>query len=132
MDQSSAIKLTHASARATHPGMSSSAAYMTIENHGEKNVKLVSLKSSVAKKTELHTTLMKDGVMKMQEVENLDIAAGDKAELKPGGMHVMLMGIKEQIKEGDKVPVSMTFSNGQTVSVEAMAMSEIKGQGMAH
>lgn len=131
-DDKHAIKLSHASARATHPGMSSSAAYMDIENHGKKAVHLVSVKSPVAKKTELHTTLMKDGVMKMQEVENLNVPAGDKVQLKPGGMHVMLMGLNEQIKEGDMVPVFLTFSNGQTVSVEAMAMSEIKGQGMAH
>ena len=129
---SNTIKLTHASVRATHPGMSSSAAYMTIENHGKDRVRLVSLKSPVARKTELHTTLMKDGVMKMQEVEHLNIAPGDRVELKPGGMHVMLMGIRDQIKEGERVPVSMTFSNGQTVRVEAMATSEIKGQGMAH
>ena len=126
------IRFSHARARATHPGMSSSAAYMDIENHGKKGVHLVSLTSPVAKKTELHTTLMKDGVMKMQEVENLNIPVGDRVQLKPGGMHVMLMGLNRQIKEGDKVPVSMTFSNGQTVSVEAMAMAEIKGQGMAH
>lgn len=131
-DDQNFIKLAHARARATHSGMSSSAAYMDIENQGKKAVQLVSLKSPVAKKTELHTTLMKDGVMKMQEVEHLNIPAGDTVQLKPGGMHVMLMGLNGQIKEGDKVPVTMTFSNGQTVSVEAMAKSEIEGQGMAH
>lgn len=126
------IRLSHARARATHSGMSSSAAYMDIENHGKKDVRLVSVKSPVAKKTELHTTLMKDGVMKMQEVENLRIPAGDKVRLQPGGLHVMLMGLNGQIKEGDKVPVTMAFSNGQTVSVEAMATTEVKGHGMAH
>ena len=132
VDDKNAIKLSHASARATHPGMNSSAAYMTIENHGKKDVQLLSLQSPVAQKTELHISPMKDGVRKMQKVENLTIAAGSSEELKPGGMHVMLMGLAGQIKEGDKVRVSMTFSNGQTVSTEAMAMTEIEGQGMAH
>ncbi|WP_419537023.1 copper chaperone PCu(A)C [Endozoicomonas sp.] len=126
------LQLLNASARATKPGMSSSAAYMTIQNGTDKAVQIRSLTSPVAKKTELHTTEMNNGMMKMRRVDNLTINPGDEVELKPGGYHVMLMGLKKPIATNSKVPVTITFSNGDKKTVVAHAMDEIKGQHMAH
>lgn len=120
------------SVRATMPSMSSSAAYMTIHNKGEKNLQLDKVASTIAAKTEIHTTVMKDGVMSMEEIKNLEIPAGKMLELKPGGYHVMLMGLERQIKAGEHIPITLTFKDGESMTIQAMAMDEIKGQGMAH
>ncbi|WP_081622000.1 copper chaperone PCu(A)C [Endozoicomonas elysicola] len=126
------LQLLNASARATKPGMSSSAAYMTIKNGTHEAVQIRSLSSPVAKKTELHTTEMNNGMMTMRRVDNVTIKSGDKLELKPGGYHVMLMGLKKPIATNSKVPVTITFSNGDKKTVIAHATDEIKGQHMAH
>lgn len=126
------LQLLNASARATKPGMSSSAAYMTIQNGTHEAVQIRSLSSPVARKTELHTTEMNNGMMKMRRVDNVTIKPGDQLELKPGGYHVMLMGLKKPIATNSKVPVTITFSNGDKKTVVAHAMDEIKGQHMAH
>ncbi|WP_257285392.1 copper chaperone PCu(A)C [Endozoicomonas sp. SESOKO1] len=126
------LQLMNASARATRPGMSSSAAYMTIFNGTHEAVQIGSLSSPVARKTELHTTEMDNGMMKMRRVDNITIKPGDKLELKPGGYHVMLMGLKKPIANNSEVPVTIIFSNGDTKTVVAHAKDEIKGQHMAH
>ncbi|USE38549.1 copper chaperone PCu(A)C [Endozoicomonas sp. SCSIO W0465] len=126
------VQLLNASARATKPGMSSSAAYMTIYNGTHEAIQIRSLSSPVAAKTELHTTEMNNGMMKMRRVDNLTIKPGDKLELKPGGYHVMLMGLKKPIATNSEVPVTITFSNGDKKTVVAHATDEIKGQHMAH
>lgn len=126
------VQLLNASARATKPGMSSSAAYMTIRNGTNEPVQIQALASPVAGKTELHTTEMNNGMMSMRRVDNLQIEPGDEVELKPGGYHVMLMGLKKPIAANSRVPVTITFSNGEQKTVLAHAMEEIKGQHMAH
>ncbi|OED50822.1 hypothetical protein ACH42_00640 [Endozoicomonas sp. (ex Bugula neritina AB1)] len=132
LQQSGRVQLKNGSARATVPGMSSSAVYFSIHNGGKQSIRLTGVESPLAKKSELHTTVMNNGMMRMQEVEVLEIPAGGDVELKPGGYHVMLMGLNEQIKPGEHVPVTLSFSNGETVTIHAMAMKDIKGQGMAH
>ena len=132
MAKGQGVELINASARATTPGMTSSAAYMTIRNTGEELLELTGVESPFAKKSELHTTLMQDGVMKMEHVEVFQLQPGEEASFEPGGYHVMLMGLNQGIKAGDKVPVSLTFNGQKTVTVEAMAMEAIKGQEMAH
>lgn len=126
------VQLLNASARTTTPGMSSSAAYMTIRNGSYKPVQIQSLESPVAMKTELHTTEMNNGMMKMRRVDNLQIRPGDEVELKPGSYHVMLMGLKKPIASNSEVPITITFTNGEKKTVLAHAMDEIKGQHMAH
>lgn len=126
------LQLLNASARATRPGMSSSAAYMTIHNGTHEAVQIRSLSSPVARKTEFHTTEMNNGMMKMRRLDNVTIKPGDTLELKPGGYHVMLMGLNKPIAKNSEVPVTITFSNGDKKTVVAHATDEIKGQHMAH
>ena len=127
-----AIHIKDTRARATTPGMSTSAAYMVIENKGKKALSLVSVASPVAKKAELHTTLMENGTMKMRHIDSLDIEPGSEVVLKPGGYHVMLMGLESAVKEGVEVPVELTFSDGSKASLNVLATKEIPDQHMAH
>ena len=126
------IELLNASARATLPGMSSSAAYMTIRNGSQDPVQIQELESPIALKSELHTTEMYDGMMSMRRVDNLQINPGEAVELKPGGYHIMLMGLTQPIAANSEIPIIITFSNGEQKSVMARTVQEIEGQHMAH
>jgi len=96
------------------------AAYLTIVNHGATADALVAVSSPAAGKAMVHRTVMEEGVMKMQPVLPLELAPGATVKLAPGGLHVMLMGLKAPLTEGDKVPVTLTFENAGTIAVEAM------------
>ena len=125
------IELLNASARATLPGMSSSAAYMTIRNGGRKPVQIQALECPLALKSELHTTEMSNGLMSMRRVDNLPINPGEAVELKPGGYHIMLMGLKQPIAANSEIPIIITFSNGVQKTVMAQTVEEVEGQHMA-
>ncbi len=101
------------------PNMKNSAAFMSIKNDGDKKVNLLSAKSDVSSITELHTHGKKDGMMVMYKVPNIEIPAKGEALLKPMGLHVMLIGLTKQIKEGDTVNLELTFDNGESVKVAA-------------
>ena len=126
------IELSDGSARSTVPGMTTSAAYFTLHNNDKQPVMLTGVESPVAKKSELHTTVMENNTMRMQEVESLEVPAGETLTFKPGGYHVMLMGLENPINPGDKVPVTLSFNNGEKVTIDVEAMKEVKGQHMAH
>ena len=93
--------------KTTVPGGSVSAAYMHIKS--ATALKLVKAESSFAGIVEIHDMKMNSGVMQMKALDSLDIPVGKTVELKPGGTHVMLMKVKEPIRKGDKVPLTLTF-----------------------
>lgn len=93
--------------KTTVPGGSVSAAYMHIKS--TTALKLVKAESSLAGIVEIHDMKMNGGVMQMKALDSLDIPVGKTVELKPGGTHVMLMKVKEPIRKGDKVPLTLTF-----------------------
>lgn len=75
-------------------------AYLTLINHGAESDRLLSITTEAAAKAELHRSTNEDGIAKMQSVENLDLPAGAAVELKPGGLHVMMTGLKAPLAEG--------------------------------
>ncbi len=105
--------------RMTPPGVKTTGAFMLIVNPGAKDVTLVTAESGVAQTVQLHTHINEDGVMKMRQVAGIDIKAKGQTELKPGSFHVMLIDLKSALKEGDRVPITLTFSDGQKTTVEA-------------
>ena len=85
-------------------------AFATIENHTDHDVTLVGGSAEIAKMVEVHEVVMMDGEMKMQAKEGgILIKAGESVTLEPGGLHVMLMGLKEAILEGDEVTLTLDF-----------------------
>ena len=96
-----------------------SAAYLTITNSGGTADALIKAESDVANSVELHTMTMVDGVMKMTPVEKIEVPANGKAELKPGSFHVMLIGLRHDLKEGDVVKLTLTFQTSGKIEVEA-------------
>jgi periplasmic copper chaperone A len=111
------IGITHAWARATSATAKTGVAYLTMANKGASDDKLIAVASQVADKAELHTTVMDNNVMKMRPLAAVDIKAGGQAELKPGGMHIMLIGLKAPLKVGDKFPVTLSFEHAGKIEV---------------
>ena len=100
-------------------GGATGAVYITIGNTGKEADALLSASSDAAQTVELHETKNEAGVMKMRPVPKIAVAAGGKIEMKPGGYHVMLLGLKRDLKPGDKVEVTLKFERGGEVRVNA-------------
>lgn len=105
--------------RLAPPNAPATGAFMVIKNNGDKDIKVVKAANPVSKVTELHTHLNEGGVMKMRPVQAIDIKAKGEAVLKPGGLHVMLIDLKAPMKEGDVVPITLTFDDGSSKQVDA-------------
>ncbi len=105
--------------RLAPPNAAATAAFMVIRNTGDKDVKVVKADNPVSKATELHTHLNEGGVMKMRPVQAIEIKAKGEAVLKPGGLHVMMIDLKAPMKEGDSVPITLTFDDGSSKQVDA-------------
>lgn len=104
--------------RLAPPNAPATGAFMVIRNAGDKDVKVVKADNPVSKATELHTHLNEGGVMKMRPVQAIEIRAKGEAVLKPGGLHVMMIDLKAPLKEGDSVPITLTFDDGSSKQVE--------------
>jgi len=105
--------------RLAPPNAPATAAFMVIKNAGDKDVKVVKADSPASKVTELHTHLNENGVMKMRPVAAIDVKSKGEAVLKPGGLHVMLIDMKAPMKEGDVVPITLTFDDGSSKKIDA-------------
>ena len=104
-------------ARAVPPGHPNSAAFMVLKNTSEQDRALVNARSNISKVVELHTHKKEGGMMRMRQVKKIDIKAGSETVLKPGGLHVMFIGLKQQLKAGDKVELELEFDNGATIKL---------------
>jgi hypothetical protein len=121
-NESEAMEISAPWARATFAKAKTAAAYMTIENDSHKSDRLIAVKSTIAKKTQIHRTRMVDGVMTMGQVEGIDIDDDDKIQLKPGGYHIMFMGLARPLKEGDSFPLTLVFAKAGEVRIEVQIL----------
>lgn len=112
------ITIAHPHARATVPGQPAAAAYIGLDNGGKTSDKLLGASSPMAKSVEIHTMSMDNNVMRMREVKAIDITPGAKIAMKPGdGYHLMMLGLKEPLKVGDKFPMTLVFEKAGSVEV---------------
>jgi len=100
-------------------GPATSAAYMVIKNSGSEPDALMSAKSDVAKAVELHNVKMDNDVMTMFQVPQIAIPANGQVELKSGSYHIMLIGLTQDLKAGDKVTLTLSFEKNGSMTVEA-------------
>jgi copper(I)-binding protein len=126
-----AASLTHAAApsvvidqpwvRATVPGQDVAGGYMQIESRSA--AKLVKVDSPLARVAQIHRMSMRDGIMHMQELRALDLPAGQRVPLTPGGDHIMLIGLSRQLKPGEQVPLKLhvTDAQGQEAVIDIVA-----------
>jgi hypothetical protein len=95
------------------------AAYMVIKNSGSADDALIGAESTVANATEVHESVMNGDVVTMRPVARIDVKAGGSVELKPGGYHIMFIGLKQPLQAGTKVTVTLKFEKAGSVQVEA-------------
>lgn len=127
----SSLSVNNAYVRATPPGLPNSAAFLSITNSSDKDISLLTASSDASKVAELHTHDMKDGIMTMYQVPKIDIKANSTTTLKPGGFHVMLLGLKTRpLKEDMNVEIVLNFSNGQHIKVFAPVKKVMSGMMM--
>jgi len=106
------IVIKEAWIREVPPAISITAAYMIIENRGDRDVKLVTIKTPISSNPTIHSTSVdKNGIAKMELIDYLNIPPGTSIELKPGGIHIMLDDLKKSLKKGDKVKMDLYFEN---------------------
>tara|TARA_B100001287_G_C22429394_1_gene410663 strand:- start:158 stop:664 length:507 start_codon:yes stop_codon:yes gene_type:complete len=103
-------------------------AYVSLINHARTAIKLIEANTSIAERADLHQHQIVDNILKMQHLSHVEIKSGEKLKMQPGGMHVMLFGLKDKIRKGDKFFLNLIFENKQIikvlVSVHGMSANE--------
>ncbi|KKO44516.1 hypothetical protein WG68_15665 [Arsukibacterium ikkense] len=118
------LTVTDGQVRVPMPGRTVTAGYFTIHNHAATAVSLVSAQSNAFERAELHQHTHKDGVMRMEQVDQIDIAANSSATLQPGGLHLMLFNPQQPLMAGESVTLDLSFSNGEVLSL-SMPLTEM-------
>jgi copper(I)-binding protein len=112
--------------RAT-PGVDVAAAYLTLRNSGSQPVLVTGVRSPAAESAMIHQTTLINGESTMRPHESLRIAPGETVRFAPGGLHIMLHGLKRPLAVGEEVPVTVLFEGGG--SVTALARVRPLGDG---
>lgn len=98
-----------------------SAAYMTIKNTGAQDDRLVAASTDAAQVVELHTHINDNGIMRMREVEGgIALPAGETVAFKPGGLHIMLIGLTQRLEKGGLLPMTLTFEKAGKIEIVAI------------
>lgn len=133
------LQIEHPWSRAMPPVAPTAAVYFVVHNQGLEADRLLSLQTPVAAKAEMHEHVHADGVMKMQQVQSVAIPAGGAVKFEPMGYHVMLFGLQQQAKVGERFPLTLSFEKAGKVEVEVAvqveapaAMAEPTTQNTAH
>ncbi|MDO5059661.1 MAG: copper chaperone PCu(A)C [Neisseria sp.] len=122
------IQAQNAWARETVAGMSMGGVFLQLDNQSGKDDVLQSVETPAAKKAEIHEHIHEDGMMKMREkTGGLPLAKGQTLELKPGGYHIMLMGLKQELKAGNSFPVTLKFKRSGKQTVNVTVQSNARG-----
>jgi periplasmic copper chaperone A len=117
--------------RATPPGAKIGVGFMRLKNAGAAAERVVGASSPVAGRVEMHVTTRDGDVMKMRQVQSFEIAAGGSYELKPGGAHLMLVGLQRPLARGDRVPLTLKLASGAELDVE-LSVAELGARSPGH
>jgi|SRR5690625_2072188 len=126
------VEIEDAYVRATPPGTDVTAGYMRLRNTGETGVRLVAAQTDVAEYVELHDHIHEDGVMKMRQVEAIELPAGAEVALEPGGLHLMMFRLGEPLAAGRVVNLRLEFSDGERRDIQAEVRHPSSDHGHGH
>ena len=121
--------------RETASSARNGAGFLSIENQGSEDDRLVAASSNAAGHVELHTHLMDGGVMRMRQVEAIEVPAGETVTLQPGGLHLMLMDLPEPLVEGQEIRIELVFEKSGTTEISmpvANIAADTGGHGKGH
>lgn len=113
------ISIGHIWAAESTPQAKNGVAYVPLKNNGKEADVLKGADSPGAEKVEFHQTTIEDGVAKMRPLNGVALAPGEEVDLKPGGKHIMLIGLKKQLLDGEKLPITLHFEKAGDITVEA-------------
>lgn len=129
------LHIDHPWSREMPPVAPTAAAYFVVHNKGSEADRLLTASTPVAGKAELHEHVHADGVMKMQQVQEVTIPAGGEVKFEPMGYHVMLFNLKQQAKDGERFPLTLTFEKAGSIEVEVAVQQDAPAgheHGAAH
>lgn len=126
-----ALRVSGPIAFSTPTAARNGAAYLTLKNQGQAGDRLIAARSPAASRIELHTTLREGGVMRMRELPAIDVPAGGTVKLERGGMHVMLIDLREPLKAGARFPLTLVFEKAGTLEV-MVAVESVRGAAGHH
>jgi len=125
-EQKTLISVEGAYIRSSIPGTTISSSYMIIENKGEKTVTLLGANSKISPRIEIHQHSMSDGMMRMRQLDSIDINAKERIVLQPSGLHLMLFDVKKPLKAQQKVELTLNFSNTPSVIIQVPVYSPLQ------
>jgi copper(I)-binding protein len=114
------------------PSAKTAAIYMVLMNHGMETDVLKGVSTPAADHASAHQTIDDNGVMKMREIEKLELNPHDTVTFAPGGNHIMLMGLKAPLKAGDTLPLVMTFAKAGEVKIDVQVVDRVDGSAAEH
>ncbi len=121
------VKIEDAWVRATAPGQKVAGGFMQLT--ADADMALVGGSSPVSRSLELHIMKMDGGVMEMRQVKEIALPKGETVKLQPGGLHIMFIGIKQQIKPGDKVPITLIAKGADGKEQKLDVQAEVRKPG---
>lgn len=129
---STTVRIEQAWARPTVAGQSTGGGYAAITNSGSVADRLVGGSTPAAERVELHSMTMQGDVMRMRQLDAIDVPAGQQVKLEPGGLHLMLVGLKAPLKNGSSVPLTLRFEKAGDVPVQLSVRPAHAGTGHGH
>ncbi|MFT4808288.1 MAG: copper(I)-binding protein [Paraglaciecola sp.] len=113
------VLVTDATVRLLPPGVPNTAAYFSIQNSSDTIKVLVGASANFASKAEIHNHIMVNDMMSMQQQSEVVILPGESVQFSPGGLHIMLFGLKKPLQEGQSVFFSLQTKKGESISITA-------------
>lgn len=111
------LLIENARAKSTIPGVKVSAGYLKLTNNSQRTMHFIAAQTPAAKYTEFHRIVMRDNKMAMRKVDSIEIKAQQSFEFTENGYHLMFMGLKQALKSGESITVTLTEDNGQTYQI---------------
>ena len=124
MAAAQSVSIANAWARATAPGQKTAGVYLDLRSNSDTAV--VAAGSPLAAGAELHSMTMQDGVMRMRPLPRIDLPAGRTVRLAPNGMHLMLVGLKRELKAGEKLPIVLSLQSSGTSLTTLAIEAEVR------
>ncbi|WP_447590589.1 copper chaperone PCu(A)C [Aquipseudomonas campi] len=118
------LHIDHPWSREMPPSAPTAAAYFVVHNKGDSADRLLSVDTPVASKAELHEHVHQDGLMKMQQVQTVEVPANGEVSFAPMAYHVMLFGLKQQLRDGERFPLTLHFEKAGAVQVDVAVQKD--------
>jgi copper(I)-binding protein len=112
------IQVRHPWTRVTPPGAEVAAGYLEIRNTGRETDRVIGASTPVADRVELHVMASEQGIMKMREATSFEVPARKRLVLRPGGTHLMIVGLRKPFVKGQRIPLTLRFERGGDVHIE--------------